>query len=67
MAIDDKNARKKALAFQPEIELLSTEDLMVSIIQSGILTVEQADAIKDDWEANHRFKLMFASFAEKLP
>lgn len=66
LAIDDKSARKKALVFHSGIELLGTEDLMLSIIQAGILTIEQADAIKNDWEANHRFKLMFASFAEKL-
>lgn len=67
LAIDDKSAAKKALKFHPEIELIATEDVMVMLIQTSVLTVEQADAIKSDWEANHRFRLMFSSFAERMP
>ena len=34
--------------------------------QSGVVDVAQADAMKADWEANHRFRLKFASFLEIL-
>ena len=49
-----------------QLVLLGTEDIMVSLIQKGILTVEQADSIKLDWKTNHRFKLRFSTFAKRL-
>lgn len=66
LAIDDRRARNRATQFHSAIQLLSTESLMMSFIQDGVLTVEQADAIKLDWETNHSFKLKFGSFAEKM-
>jgi hypothetical protein len=66
LAIDDRRARNKAQAFYSQLQLLGTEELMVSLIDTGILTVEQADNIKRDWETNHRFKLSFSSFADKI-
>lgn len=64
LAIDDKRARTTARSHG--VHLLSTEAVMVSLIREDALTVEQADAIKAEWERNHRFKLGFSSFAEKL-
>lgn len=66
LAIDDRRARKKALKFHPSIELFGTEDIVISLIQAGILTVDDADAIKLDWETNFRFRLPFSSFRELL-
>lgn len=66
LAIDDKAARKRASAFSPKVELLNTETLMVSLIQAGRLSVAEADAIKEDWEQDHRFKLAFKSFANRV-
>ena len=66
LAIDDRRARNHAMAFHSAIVLLSTESLMVSFIQAEVLSVDEADAIKLDWESNHSFKLKFASFSEKL-
>lgn len=66
LAIDDRQARNRAKALHPNLELLNTEDIVVTLIQEGVLTVVQADAIKFDWETNHSFKLKFASFAERL-
>jgi predicted nucleic acid-binding protein len=66
--MDDIRARKKAAARGPGLRLLDTVGLMVEAIQAGLLTVAEADAIKADWETNHRFmKKHFSSFAELIP
>ncbi|MBK8229362.1 MAG: hypothetical protein IPK72_01995 [Candidatus Eisenbacteria bacterium] len=62
LAIDDKGARKAAAKLSAKIQILETKELVYLAIDAGILAVEEADAIKGDWETNHRFKLPFASF-----
>ena len=67
LAIDDNRARKKAVARDPSLRLLDAVGLMVQAIQAPLLTVAEADAIKLDWEKNHKFiKKHFTSFAELL-
>ncbi len=66
LAIDDNQARKKARRFHPKLILLNTEEVIVSMLQESLLTVEEADGIKFEWETKHRFKLMFGSFSEKI-
>jgi predicted nucleic acid-binding protein len=66
LAIDDKQARKAAQRVVAGIKLESTETLMVALIRQGLLDVGGADAIKERWEAEFRFKLMFGSFAERI-
>ena len=70
LAIDDSRAIRRALeeagiAGNPLI-ILRTQDIVVQIIRDGALTIEAADAIRDDWANNHRFKLKIASFADLL-
>lgn len=64
LAIDDKTARNKAAFFHPTVTLLSTVDLMVAAIHGDILSIAEADFIKAEWEANHRYRLKFNSFSE---
>jgi len=66
LAIDDNQARKKARRFHSSLVLLSTETLVISMIRESVLTIEEADRIKLDWETKHRFKLTFGSFREKI-
>jgi len=66
LAIDDKVAVKRAQRFRPAIAIESTESLMVSLIHAGVLGLSAADAIKQDWEQNHRFRLPFSSFSERI-
>lgn len=66
LALDDVPARKKAVKFHSGLRLLGTEDLMVALVKENVLSIQEADSIKHDWEANHRFKLMFGSFAERV-
>jgi predicted nucleic acid-binding protein len=70
LAIDDSRAIQRALeeagiAGNP-LTILRTQDIVVQIIRDGALTVEAADAIRDDWANNRRFKLKIASFADLL-
>jgi hypothetical protein len=66
LAIDDKAARKRASAFNPAVKVLDTETLMVSLIREDRMSVAEADEIKDEWEKEHRFKLGFGSFADRI-
>ncbi len=66
LGIDDVTARKKALKYDAPLTLLGTEELIVSLIREGVLSIDEADRIKNDWAANHRFTLKFASFRERI-
>ncbi len=57
LAIDDRQAKRQAKLTDPTLRILTTRDLMVSMIGEGILNVEQADQIKDEWATRHRFRL----------
>jgi len=49
-----------------DVEIIGTADIMVALIRAGSLDLVDADAIKDDWEQNHRFRIKVASFADLL-
>lgn len=66
LAIDDKRAANQAREDGEDLVIVRTEDLVVDLIEIGVLTVEEADTIKSDWSQNHRFTLRFGSFAELL-
>lgn len=66
LAMDDERAWKRAAAFCSTIPRENTVSLMVTLIKGGVIGVAEADAIKADWEANYRFRLLFASFAARV-
>ena len=66
LAIDDKRAVKKLKAFGLQLTLHSTESIVLLLIQHSILTIAAADAMKLEWEQNHRFRLPFGSFSERV-
>lgn len=66
LAIDDKRAIKQARFFCPSIRIATTEDLMVSMISAALITVDEADAIKDEWAVTHKFRLKIHSFGDLL-
>jgi hypothetical protein len=49
---DERAARKYLTAEYPTVEIGTTETLVVSLILAGALSVEDADAVKAEWEAN---------------
>ncbi len=67
LAIDDNKAVKTAIReVGMAVEIIRTTDVMLTLIRSGFISLEEADAIKSDWEQNHRFRIKAASFAELL-
>lgn len=64
IAINDYRAMKKLPLAYRSIVREDTASLMISLIRSGVLPLADADAIKADWEANHRFRLKFSSFGD---
>ena len=65
LAMDDERAWKRAGVGLPRLDTVS---VLVDLIKAGVIDVAAADALKADWEANHKFiKKHFASFAELLP
>lgn len=66
LAIDDKKAANQARRFCQTINILTTQDLCVSMINAGLMTVDEADTIKDEWASEHKFRLKLNSFNELL-
>jgi len=66
LAIDDKRAMKRARALDRSLKILSTKDIIIDCIERGILEVHVADAIKAEWERDHKFTLNFVSFQDIL-
>ena len=65
LAIDDRRATREATA-RSDLEIVRTQDLIVSMINQNLLSIVEADVIKDEWEQRHRFRLTISSFAELL-
>jgi predicted nucleic acid-binding protein len=66
LAIDDNLAIKSTLSLAPNLLIFRTQDLMVKMIQEGVLNISDADLILQDWAENHRFKLKIKTFKELL-
>lgn len=66
LAIDDRLATRHARRIDAGLRILSTQDLMVSMIREGLLEIEDADRIKQEWATRHRFRLGLASFQELI-
>src|SRR5205823_3852319 len=66
IAVDDKRAPKSASALLSDERIIDTARIIVSLIETGALTVGEADAIKELWETECRFRLKFKSFQEWL-
>ena len=66
LAIDDVRARKQAAQKDQQLELITTQDIVVTLIQHNQLDITEADLIKNLWEAEFRFSLKLKSFSEVL-
>ncbi|MEQ9587956.1 MAG: hypothetical protein RJS97_08380 [Parvibaculaceae bacterium] len=65
-AIDDRRATKQARRESSDLTIGRRQDLMVSMISEGRVTVDQADERNREWASDHHFKLTFDSFADLL-
>ena len=70
LAIDDNKALKRAVREASlrryELRIVGTADIVLELIQRGVLAIEEADDMLADWAANHRFQLRFPSFRAPL-
>jgi predicted nucleic acid-binding protein len=70
LAIDDRrairDAQQIATAADVRLEILRTQDIIVRLIRSGLLSREQADVHLVSWRTRHRFHLPIGSFTELL-
>ena len=66
IAIDDRTAANQARQLKDDLVVLSSQDIMVHLIRSGVIAVAEADRIKDTWATEHRFRLAIDSFDELL-
>lgn len=64
LAMDDEQAWRRSQAFSSSLQREGTVSVMVALIRSGTISVAEADLIKADWQTNHRFTVLFQSFAE---
>jgi len=66
LAIDDRRAAKQARQISRRLTILGTQDIMVSRIRESLLSVREADRIRETWASEHRFRLRVGSFRELL-
>lgn len=68
VGVEDRTARRTAESEVGKQNVCDTIDLVVRMIQAKLLTVAEADVIKAEWAANHRFTITkFKSFSEIVP
>ena len=66
LAIDDRRAIIQARRAHQTVHVVTTQDLVVSMIRESLLTVPEADLIKHVWATKHRFRLKLDSFQDLL-
>jgi predicted nucleic acid-binding protein len=70
IAIDDgraiKSAVREAELVGAKLPVLRTQDIIVALIRASVLTLDEADHFKAEWERHHRFRLKISSFRDLL-
>jgi predicted nucleic acid-binding protein len=66
IAIDDRAARKRAMALFGFERFVGTAELVVAAIRAGLIDVVAADEMKRRWEVELRFRMAFGSFGDVL-
>jgi len=66
LAMEDSRACKQTIQLEPSIEILKTQDIIIRLIVDGIITREEADSIKVEWQTNYRFTLKFKSYSDVI-
>lgn len=50
----------------PRFGPVPCQDLVVTMIRENVLSVVEADALKEAWANHHRFRLSIESFADVI-
>lgn len=65
IAIEDSVGQRRAREFDKRIEVVTTKDIMLDAIMSALITIDDADEIKGQWESLYRFRIPgLSSFSE---
>ena len=65
--IQDRRACLEGQRRRKDLALCQTEDLVLALIRSGHLTVEEADGFLVEWATRHRFRARLTSFRGQMP
>lgn len=60
--LQDRKASAEGQRRREDLVLCKTEDLVLTLIKTGYLTIEEADEFLVEWAAKHRFRSRIASF-----
>lgn len=66
IAMDDGKAIRFAKRLSESLRVIQTKDLLLSMIQVGVLDVPEADSLKDELAARHKFNMGIRSFQDLL-
>ena len=66
LAIDDRRAMKQAREESSTLRILTTRDLVVTMIRENLLGVSEADGLKEAWAEHHQFRLPIESFSDLI-
>ena len=64
--LQDRRARVEGQRRREDLALCQTEDLVLKLIRSGHLTLNEADGFLVEWAAKHRFKSRLNSFRDLI-
>ena len=60
--LQDRRARIEGRRLDNDLELCQTEDLVLRLIRTGDLTLDEADVFLVEWATKHRFRSRLTSF-----
>lgn len=66
LAMDDRQAIKQAQEKKFALRILTTRDLVVTMIRQNLLSVSEADELKESWADHHKFRLPIKSFSNLI-
>ena len=64
--LQDRRARVEGQRRREDLALCQTEDLVLKLIRSGHLTLNEADGFLVKWATKHRFKSRLTSFSDVM-
>ncbi len=64
--LQDRKARLEGQRRREDLALYQTEDLVLMLIKTGYLTIEEADGFLVEWAAKHRFRSRLNSFRDLM-
>jgi predicted nucleic acid-binding protein len=66
LAMDDGKAIRFARRLSPPLQVIRTQDLLLSMIQEGLLDISEADRLKNELATRHKFNMGIRSFGDLI-